>query len=171
MTSLIEISDEYKNIFGLLYSNDEVDNELVEQQFESISQDFNEKAINIGMFYISLQHELEEMKIQQKKIIEGMKNKIDRFEKKNESIRNYLKFNMKNINKKSIKSPLIDIILRKNPASTIIDDESKIDDKYKKIKQVESIDKNLIKSDIKSGLEVIGAHLEEGESLIVNSVC
>ena len=55
--------------------------------------------------------------------------------------------------------------LSKTTWSVQIDNEEAIPKEYKKIVEVEKIDKTAIKKDIKSGKEVVGASIKEGYSI------
>ena len=55
--------------------------------------------------------------------------------------------------------------VKKNPARLVIDDEYKIPRRFIKTTIVEEVDKSTLKSSIKSGEQVEGAHLEQGVRL------
>lgn len=66
-----------------------------------------------------------------------------------------------------IESPTLKLSVRNNPESVELVNEYQIPDCYKKEKTTVSIDKNLIKEDLKSGLEVSGAILKRTKSLSI----
>jgi len=55
--------------------------------------------------------------------------------------------------------------VRKNPASVVVDDITKIDSKYTRQKIQIDVDKIAIKKAIQNGEKVDGAHLEQRTSL------
>lgn len=168
-SSLMAIGGEYKEAFNQLTEDNMEDFDWVEKILLNINQKFEEKAQNVSLYVLSLESEVEEMESQRRKIIDIMDNKIDKMKCRKESIRQYLFNNMKDINKKSIKTPIIDIVIRKNPPRTIIEDESKISQEYKIKVETIKINKNLIKQDIKLGKLISGAFLQDSESLIIKS--
>lgn len=169
--NLIEISQEYIDIVNNIMeideylSVDEIDNILA-----PIKEKWDIKAQNIGNYLVKFEEEIESMKEQEKIIKERMREKISRLEKKYDSVKDYLKFNMIKSNIKSIKSPIIDIILRKNPPKTIIEDETIIPSDYIKQRIETHIDKIMIKNDINNGKIIPGAYLQESESLIIKRI-
>ena len=55
--------------------------------------------------------------------------------------------------------------LVKSPPSVVIDDEHALDEKYKSTEIVIKVNKKMIADDLKSGVDVVGAHTEQGESI------
>ncbi|MGN1368714.1 MAG: siphovirus Gp157 family protein [Aristaeellaceae bacterium] len=66
-----------------------------------------------------------------------------------------------------LKTGRVMVSVKRNPPSTVVDDESLLPLAYKTVKQIVIQDKAAIKSAILSGDEVPGAHLEYGRSVII----
>ena len=66
-----------------------------------------------------------------------------------------------------LKTGRVMVSLKKNPPSTVVDDEALLPWKYKTVKEIVAQDKAAIKSAILAGEEVPGAHLEYGRSVII----
>lgn len=66
---------------------------------------------------------------------------------------------------KSLSGELNSFSIRLNPPSVVIDDETKIDRNYFKEVITYSIEKKRLKDDLKMGLQVSGAHMEQRSSL------
>ena len=66
-----------------------------------------------------------------------------------------------------LKTGRVMVSVKKNPPSTVVDDESLLPWTYKTIKQTVAQDKAAIKAAILAGEEVPGAHLEYGRSVVI----
>jgi hypothetical protein len=90
-------------------------------------------------------------------------------EKRVEHIKNWLLVNMQQAGISKIESPVFTVALQNNPASVIIDDESLIDDGFKRLPEPLPlvVDKKLIKAAIDAGQVVEGAHIEVKQRLVI----
>jgi hypothetical protein len=90
-------------------------------------------------------------------------------EKRVEHIKNWLLVNMQQAGITKIESPVFTVALQNNPASVIIDDESLIDDGFKRLPEPLPlvVDKKLIKDAIDAGQVVEGAHIEVKQRLVI----
>ena len=66
-----------------------------------------------------------------------------------------------------LKTGRVMVSVKKNPPSTVVDDEALLPWAYKSIKQIVTQDKAAIKAAILAGEEVPGAHLEYGRSVSI----
>ena len=64
-----------------------------------------------------------------------------------------------------LKTGRVMVSVKRNPPSTVVDDEALLPWAYKTVKQIVAQDKAAIKSAILAGKEVPGAHLEYGRSV------
>lgn len=122
---------------------------------DSIEDELNIKAVNVAAYIKNLEAELSAIE----NAITDMKNRESVTYKKICSLKEYLLFNLNKCEIKEIKSAQFDIKVKKCPASVVIINDSIIDDEYKSIKEVTSIDKNKIKNDILNGVIVDGAEI------------
>ena len=75
---------------------------------------------------------------------------------------------MEQMDLKKLETPIGNITIRKGVSTLKIDDESKLLDKYIEIVQTYKVNKDLIKSDLKSGQVVEGAYMTEpGTTLMI----
>lgn len=90
-------------------------------------------------------------------------------EKRVDHIKNWLLVNMQQAGITKIESPVFTVALQNNPPSVIIDDESLIDDGFKRLPEPLPlvVDKKLIKMAIDAGKEVQGAHIEVKQRLVI----
>lgn len=107
----------------------------------------------------------EQIKAEEKRLADRRKA----IEKRVEHIKNWLLVNMQQAGITKIESPVFTVALQNNPASVIIDDESLIDDGFKRLPEPLPlvVDKKLIKMAIDAGQEVPGAHIEVKQRLVI----
>jgi hypothetical protein len=73
---------------------------------------------------------------------------------------------LKNMGDKEVITKYGVMKVRKNPASVVVDDITKIDSKYTRQKIQIDVDKVAIKKAIQNGEKVDGVHIEQGEKLV-----
>ena len=66
-----------------------------------------------------------------------------------------------------LKTGRVMVSVKKNPPSTVVDDEALLPWAYKTVKEIVAQDKAAIKAAILAGEEVPGAHLEYGRSVVI----
>ncbi len=107
--------------------------------------------------------------------VDAVKNEIDRLtkikrakEKHIKKLREYTKSCMEQMNMKKLETPVGNITVRKGTSTLKIDDETKLPDKYLEIVQTYKVNKDLIKADLKAGIEIDGAYMTEpGTTLMI----
>ena len=107
--------------------------------------------------------------------VEAIKNESDRLakikkvkENNLKKLREYTKLCMEQMELKKLETPIGNITIRKGVSTLKIDDESKLLDKYIEIVQTYKVNKDLIKTDLKSGQVVEGAYMTEpGTTLMI----
>ena len=107
--------------------------------------------------------------------VEAIKNESDRLakikkvkENNLKKLREYTKLCMEQMDLKKLETPIGNITIRKGVSTLKIDDESKLLDKYIEIVQTYKVNKDLIKTDLKSGQVVEGAYMTEpGTTLMI----
>ena len=107
--------------------------------------------------------------------VDAVKNEIDRLtkikrakEKHIKKLREYTKSCMEQMNMKKIETPVGNITVRKGTSTLRINDETKLPDKYLEIVQTYKVNKDLLKADLKAGIEIDGAYMTEpGTALMI----
>ncbi|WP_286149660.1 siphovirus Gp157 family protein [Romboutsia ilealis] len=107
--------------------------------------------------------------------VDAVKNEIDRLTKIKRAkenhikkLREYTKSCMEQMNMKKLETPVGNITVRKGTSTLKIDDETKLPDKYLEIVQTYKVNKDLIKADLKAGIEIDGAYMTEpGTTLMI----
>ena len=74
---------------------------------------------------------------------------------------------LNNLGEKKIETSIGNITVRKGASTLKIDDESKLPDKYIEVIQTYKVNKDLLKSDLKSGLAVEGACMTEPDTTLM----
>jgi seryl-tRNA synthetase len=152
---LYELTQTYQEISDL-----DLDQDSLEAVLESLTDTVQEKADNIGKLITQLEAE----SVAYKHEMDRLANKKKQNDTKIEGIKTYLDFNLKAMNIQKLETPLFKFSYRKSE-SVVIDDLEAIADEYKRVKTVVDADKTSIKSALKNGLQVTGAHIEEKQNL------
>jgi hypothetical protein len=149
--------------FERLAESGEVDPQTVLDTLESLDGDLNSKAVAVAMFSRNLEATADAVREAGK----AMLARADRIEKRAESIRNYLLFNMEFAQVTKIECPFFVISIKRNPPAVVIDDEKAIPDRYKVTPEPPAPrpDKAAIREALKCGDEVPGARLVQSDRL------
>ena len=107
--------------------------------------------------------------------VDAIKAEIDRLTKIKRTkennikrLREYTKSCMEQMDLKKLETPIGNITVRKGASTLKIDDESKLPDKYIEVIQTYKVNKDLLKSDLKLGLNIEGAYMTEpGTTLMI----
>lgn len=155
---LYELTQNYLNLLDLL-ENPDIPKEIVESALEEVEGNFEDKAENIVKLIKSIEADIKAYKEEETRLSTRRKT----LENKVKGLKEYLESSMIALDKKDIKGKIFTLAIKKNPPSVVIDDLNILPKEYKKIEEKE--DKEKIKEDIKKGIEVPGARVEQKESL------
>jgi hypothetical protein len=146
-----------------LADSGEIAPEQIADTLNALEGDINEKAVNVAMFSKNLEATAETVR----EAAKAMLARADRIDKRAESIRAYLLFNMQAAGISKVESPWFTLAVRKNPPAVVIDDESLIPSDYyvSPAPPVPKLDKAAVKRAIQAGTDVPGAHLFASERL------
>lgn len=156
--SLYELSNDLVALRDL----DEI--EEVQQIKEIIAGEVANKGKGIIQVVRSLESDVDAIKAEIDRL-----NKIKRVKENNlKRLRDYTKVCMEQMEVKKIETPVGNLTLRKGVSILKIDDESKLPSKYIEVVQNYKVNKDLVKSDLKSGIEIEGVYMSEpGMSLMI----
>lgn len=161
MTALFQLASEHRALSDKLHDLD-IDDQTIADTLEAESGDLIEKGKNIAAVFRNLESDAKQIKEAEQQLAERRKA----YEKRAESLKQYLKTNMEIAGISKIECQWFVITLAQNPESVTVDDESAIPrDYFKEIPASYQLDKVLVKQAIKDGFEVPGAHLSRGTSL------
>lgn len=158
--SLFELSQGFNNIFDLCL-DETIPADDLEAALQTIETDVETKVSNgIGL--------LQSMKYQS----EAMKDEADRItanrkvlENKMKWIKSYYQKNMEAMGKDKVITPRGTMRIQKNPPSYKWD-ETKLPQKYfTVVPQHLEVDADAVRTDLKNGIEINGAWVEQGRSL------
>lgn len=149
---LYELTEAYKNIYDL-------EDDSLTETLDTIQGAIEEKAVNMAYVIKNIDGDIDAIdkeinRLQERK--KSAKNKQTR-------LKNYLKDSMEQIGMEKLSTPIFNFNIQKNPPALIVEDESKIDDKYFIVEK--TLDKKAIKEAIKQGAEIEGVSLKQSESL------
>ena len=157
MTNMYDLAKVYKDVQELAESGTDVTDTLL-----SIEGDIETKCENTNNII--------KMKTYDNTAIDAEIDRLTKIKKANTAavvrLENGIENMMIALNIREIKTPLFTAKWVKNPPSVVIDDESKVDARYLTIiPQTTTVNKSAIKDDLKNGIELPYAHLEQKERL------
>ena len=154
---LYELTNDYQEVLALAEEGQDVRDTL-----DSIQGAIEVKAQGITHIIKTLEADEEAID----KEIKRLQELKERNKKAVENIKNYLFVNMMTIGLKEIKSPLFTAKIVKNPPSVVLTNENEVDAKYLTIiPQSFKVNKNKIKEDLKAGIVLPFAKLEQFERI------
>src|SRR5574343_1387777 len=152
MTALFILATEYRALADKLHDTD-LDEQTILDTLEAEGGDLVEKGKNVAAVFRNLESDAKQIKEAEQQLAERRKA----IEKRDESLKQYLKTNMEIAGIQKIECPWIVISIKTNPASVVIDDESEIPDDYMREIPASFVpDKKIIKSAIDEGYTVPG---------------
>lgn len=159
--TLYEMNTEYIELL-CLSEDPEVDPQLIADTMEAIEGEYTDKVENYGKVIRQLEHDAAALDYEAKRL----KNRKDSIEASIKRMKAAIKESMELRGESKVDTQLFKFSIRKNPASVVIDDESRVAHDYM-IPQPPKIDKKAIKAAIDEGFEFDWAHLEQGTSLSI----
>lgn len=161
MTALFQLAAEHRALSDKLHDTD-LDEQTILDTLESESGDLIEKGKNVAAVFRNLESDAKQIKEAEQQLAERRKA----YEKRAESLKQYLKTNMEIAGISKIECPWFVITLAQNPEAVTVDDEAAIPrDYFKEVPVSFVLDKGMVKKAIHDGYEVPGAHLSRGTSL------
>lgn len=157
LLKLYELTNNYRKVAEM----EDLDSETLRDTLDSISDEIENKVINIGFI-------IKEKKADIKTIQDAMKELAEKkqsIEKSIDSLQCYAHDSMKLTGVNKAKTPLVSIWIQNNPPSVNVTDESMIPKSFF-IEQEPKLDKKQLKEELKHG-EIPGAELVQTEGLRV----
>lgn len=159
---LYEISNEFQKIVDLIENCDEMSPELIEQ-LNAVSDNASAKVINVAAYIKNLEAESSSMQV----YLNNMRDRQDKVEKRIDSLKEYLRYNMDLLKLNKVESPEFNVQLRANSFSLDLFDQASIPKEYFKVKETVSISKQDIIKDLKVGCDVPGARFVTTKSVLI----
>lgn len=153
---LYEISDQYDALMDMA---DDIPADALADTLESIQADFDEKAINVALVIQNLKSDENQLKEE----IDRLTSKKRAIKARQDRLREYLLTNMQAIKKINVKSPLINITLKRTPAK--IDKSEDWESRFVNWAQENSRDDLLFFYDPEPDTKAIMKALDNGEDI------
>jgi hypothetical protein len=169
MSKLYELAQDYSDVLeaitNLFDENPELDETskqaIINENLSALQTNFESKAFALAGYILNLKFEQA-----------NVKELADRFTKRSRSLdktigqlNDYLLQQMQQVNIPKLSNAWVTIQIKTNPCKVIIEDETLLSDEFKTIEQVIKINKSVISEQLKAGVFVPFAHLEQSQRL------
>lgn len=156
--NLYSIANKYQELLTIAVDQETGEvNEQALNELSIIGDDIKDKGIAVASYIKNLEAERDAINEAKK----NMAEREARLDNKVNYLTQYLQKNMVNCGINEISCPQFVIKLKKCPWSTEITNEEFIPEKYKKHKDVVTLDRMKLKEDMLSGIEIPGAIIKQ----------
>lgn len=156
--TMYELTGQWLELMAMA-EDEEIDPEILADTIEQVEGDLEAKAENYAKVLRMLDGEAKAIDEEAKRLTaraKTIKGNMDRLKRSLEGM-------MIATGKRKFKTKLFSFGIQKNPARLVLDDVEAIPEEYW-VPQVK-LDNAAVKAAIEQGIEISGAHLEQGESL------
>lgn len=157
---LFELANNYLQVMQGIEAADELTGEQI-QEIETLNDTIEEKAKAVGAIIKNMEADLNSIEEARK----SMAEREQRLERKIMGLKSYLKANLEQCQIKEVKSPWFDIKIKNNPMAVHVENEAIIPEEYFAKIELKKLDKLALKSALRCGLVIPGAHLQQGTRL------
>lgn len=161
--SLFLIQQDYLQIAEILEDNGGELTPELEKSLAINQQELQVKGVNYALVIRQIDGEAEIIDREIKRLSDLKKSKENVAKRMKDAIKGAMEL----YGIQSIKGDLINITLRNNAASVVVEDDERLPTEYVQVKHTTSPDKKAIKSAIESGVEVPGAYLVNNKSILI----
>lgn len=159
MAKLYELTENYNNLLDLI-DNPEIPREMIDAALNEVGEEIEVKAENIAKLIKSIEVDAKGMKEEEQRLSSKRKSLENRIS----NLKAYLESAMRTTGKEKIKGKVFTLAFQNNPPSVDVINLEAIPKEYL-IEQEPTLDKKSILEALKSGLEVPGAVIKQGQSL------
>jgi TolA-binding protein len=164
---LYEIAHDFRTLFDAIaqFCDDHPDLDEVSKQaifdenLASLQQDFDSKALALAGYIQNLK--LEQTGV--KEVQDRLAKRLKQLDRTIAHLNGYLLMQMQQVNVSKLSNSWLTIQVKTNPCKVIIDDESALSEEFKTLEQVIKINKSAISEQLKAGVIVAHAHLEQSQ--------
>lgn len=159
---LWELTERFKSL-ELLSSTDELPPEVLRDTLEAIEGEFELKAEAVAAFIQNLEAAAES----KKEAAKAIADRAAMLSKRADSLRAYLLFHFQAMGLTRIERDRFTLILKSNPMSVVVDDESKLPASFmiQKPAPAPTPDKKALGVALKAGAEIAGCHAEVNQRI------
>lgn len=143
------------------YMNAETDEEMAAALADLTAGQIEQKVEAYCWFFADKKGDIAKFKAQEERIAAGRKA----IENKVERAKEYMKAALLSASINKVSAGTFKVSISPTVGKLVIDDLAEVPEQYKTKVEVETIDSETLKTDIKGGLVVAGAHIEPGTSL------
>lgn len=154
---LYELTENYTNVLEIAES---LDAETLKNTLDAIDEAIEDKVENTAKVVKSLEGNIAAIDEEVKRL-QGRKSTMNNNIK---GIKDYMQEEMEKVGKERIKGQLFNIGIQNNPQSVKVIDENKINVNYF-VEQPSKLDKKALLQDLKNGVEMEGAEIQQTRSL------
>lgn len=159
MSNLFELNDQFRE----LSQRDDLDPTVLTDTLDAINEDRKTKLENLATWADQLKSEIAFIDDKQKQLRDEKTYRIN----KSNWIKQYMTDVMDDAGIKKLRTDNHMLSTRNFKASTIIDDEKKLPEKFTVTETVTKPDKQALYKALKSGEQVPGAHLKPNRSTVI----
>lgn len=158
--SLYELTADYERLINLAeHAGTPEEEAMYQEAMRSLSGTIEEKCDRCAAVMATLQAESDALQNEEERLYARRAAILANRDR----LRAYVQECMESVDLSKVKGPRFTLIIQANTPKVVVDEESKLGLEY--WKNVPSLDKAKIATDLKAGREVPGAHLETGRSL------
>lgn len=161
--SLYHIQSEYLQLAAILEDNGGEITEEIESQLAINQDQLEAKGVNYALVIRQMTGEADMIKGEIDRLTKLMKSKQNAADR----LKNTIKSAMELYGIQSIKGELINITLRNNAGSVVIENDAQIPAEYVDVKEVRTPDKKAIKTALEGGAEIPGVYIQSSKSVII----
>jgi len=154
-SALYSISSEYLKVLNAI--DEDNNDETIKSVLSDIKEDLDMKIIAVSSYIKNCESRINEIK----KAEANMYKRRHSLTKKTNRLKDYLCHWMTECGVASVESPQLDVKIKVNPPKVVVDDEEKVPLDYFEFKTETIMNLNKMKNDMKFGLYIEGAHLEQ----------
>ena len=162
MSSLYELTGQFKELAVLMDGADEDLAIAVRDTLGAIEAEFNDKALAVSRVILNMDGDIEAVDAE----IARLEERKRLLSNRKGQIIDYLRENMEAAQITKISCPLFTITLAKGRNSVVVDDEKLLPDDLVSVKVTTTPNKKAIADQLKAGKEIKGARLERGKSSV-----
>ena len=159
MKTIYEITGDYFRLMEMAEEED-LDPQALADTLESLDGEFEDKADGYAKILGQLAADAEVLKKEEKRLSDRRKV----LENNTKRMKETLQKAMEAIERPKFKTKLFSFGIQKNPPSVVVDDVEAVGVDYWEYPEP-VINKKKMLEDLKAGVEVSGAHIEQGQSL------
>jgi len=164
--ALYQLADEFLSVMHELEAREDLPAEVVRDTLEGLQYPVEEKAKNVGAYFLGLEAEAKAIKEAETRMADRRK----KIEAHVATLKSYLRENMERCGITEIKSPEFRLSLRKNPPRVELDPAIPVPAFYCRVPPPPEpvVDKRAILEDLKAGKEIPGARIVQDMRLHID---